>query len=57
MYKVELQIGTTLLAKRRQALGLWRKKNKKKNRPKKKKPPDNMERKSTGIQWEKVIGF
>ena len=47
------QIGTTLLAKRRQALGLWRKKN----RPKKKKPPNNMERKSTGIQWEKVIGF
>lgn len=51
------QMGTTLLSKRRQALGSWRRKKKKKERLKQKKLSKNMEHKSTGKQWRKVMGF
>lgn len=51
------QMGTTLLSKRRQALGSWRRKKKKRHRLKKNKLPENMERKSTGDPLRKVMGF
>ena len=51
------QMGATLLSKRRQALGSWRRKKKKMERFKKKKFPENMEQKSTGDLSKKVVGF
>jgi len=51
------QMGTTLLSKRRQALGAWRRKKKKRERLKKKKLPENMEQESTGDPLRQVVGF
>ena len=51
------QMGITLLSKRKQALGSWRRKKKKRHRLKKKKWPENVEQKSTGDPSEKVMGF
>jgi len=50
------QMGTTLLSKRRQALGSWRRKNRKKHRLKKNKSSKNVERNSTGDPVRKVMG-
>lgn len=51
------QIGTTLLSKRRHALGSWRRKKKKRHRLKQNKLRANVERKSTGDPLRKVMGF
>lgn len=51
------QMGTTLLSKRRQALGSWRRKTKKRRRFKKNKSSENIERNSTGDSMMKVMGF
>jgi len=51
------QIGITILAKRRKALGVWRKKKKIEKLPKKKKLSENMEHESTGKHQGKVMGF
>ena len=50
------QIGTTLLSKRRHALGSWRRKKKKRHRLKQNKLRANVERKSTGDTSEKSDG-
>jgi hypothetical protein len=51
------QMGTTLLSKRRRALGSWRSKKRKKERLKKKKPAKNMGHKSTGDHLRQAVGF
>jgi hypothetical protein len=51
------QMGTTLLSKRRQALGSWRRKKIKKHRLKKNKSSKNVEQNSTGDSVRKVMGF
>lgn len=51
------QMGATLLSKRRQALGSWRRKKKKRHCLRKNKSPKNVELKSTGSSMRKVIGF
>jgi hypothetical protein len=51
------QMGTTLLSKRRHALGSWRRKKKKRHCLRKNKSPKNVEPKSTGSSMRKVIGF
>lgn len=51
------QLGMTLLTKRKQALGAWRKKKKIKKLPEKKKSPKKIAHKSTGNLLQEVVGF